>query len=226
MDQIYVLECSNDKYYIGKTKDVIKRFEEHKLGKGSVWTSKFKPLKIVECRTVTSEYDEDNTTKTYMKKYGIEHVRGGSYAQITLPNDVMSVLQREFGGTMDLCYKCNLAGHFSTKCPNIIGSNPLAGAAPVPLYGFVTPSNLNILYTNCKSSTKHIVSSKEEEWECEYCDRSFTTKYGRMIHERSCKKVTNESVSDKKSGSCFRCGRKGHYSPDCYATSHVKGYSI
>ena len=146
MEQLYVLECANDKYYVGKTKDVIRRFDEHKSGKGSAWTSKFRPVKILECRAITNDHDENNVTKDYMKKYGIENVRGGSYAQMALPPDVMSVLRREFGGTMDLCYKCNLAGHFATKCPN--------------------------------------VEEKSESWECTYCDRTFTTKFGRAIHEK------------------------------------------
>jgi hypothetical protein len=26
--------------------------------------------------------------------------------------------------------------------------------------------------------------------------------------------------------SCYRCGRKGHYSSSCYATTHIKGYYL
>jgi hypothetical protein len=30
----------------------------------------------------------------------------------------------------------------------------------------------------------------------------------------------------KKPSTCFRCGREGHYAPDCYAGTHVKGYRL
>lgn len=35
--------------------------------------------------------------------------------------------------------------------------------------------------------------------------------------------VNKKSYSNK---SCFRCGRKGHYSNKCYASTHVKGYRL
>jgi len=175
MEQIYVLQCQSGKYYIGKTTDVMRRFNDHKIGKGSAWTNKYKPTKMLECRTLTGEHAENNTTKDYMKKYGIENVRGGSYSQIQLPKEVVSLLEREIRGNSDVCYNCNKLGHFINEC-----------------------------------------TETEDEWCCEYCDRTFTTHFGAMVHERSCRKVD----------ACYKCGREGHRSPSCYAKTHIDGYYI
>ena len=196
MEQLYVLQLENGKYYVGKSKDIIKRFEEHKSGSGSAWTGKYKPIKIVEVRDLKDHHDENNTTKDYMKKYGIKNVRGGSYTQVTLPDDVETLLQKEMMGNSDKCYKCNLAGHFANQCPITVREKP------------ISPK----------------VEEEELFYGCEYCDRKFTTEYGCRVHERSCKKT--QVVSSKKSGACYRCGRTSHYASDCYAGTHSNGYVI
>jgi hypothetical protein len=69
-------------------------------------------------------------------------------------------------------------------------------------------------------------SDEENEWGCSYCNRTFTTAFGCGVHEKSCGSKQKDKVTKKKGGSCYRCGRAGHYSPDCYASRHVKGYDI
>jgi predicted GIY-YIG superfamily endonuclease len=88
---IYILELQENKWYIGKTyKKVKERFQEHLDGKGSSWTSKYKPIKIHHtidtCGHVKgAEYWQENAlTLEYMEEYGIENVRGGSYTNVVL----------------------------------------------------------------------------------------------------------------------------------------------
>lgn len=58
-------------------------------------------------------------------------------------------------------------------------------------------------------------SEEEEIWVCEKCDREFKDEFDAMNHERYC-------ITRATSG-CYRCGRKGHFSQDCYASYHVNG---
>ena len=38
--------------------------------------------------------------------------------------------------------------------------------------------------------------------------------------------IREVSVKKTKTPTCFRCGRFGHYSPQCHALTHIEGYSI
>lgn len=115
MEVIYVLKLRNEKYYVGKTQNIEKRINDHFSGNGSAWTKMFKPISLVEKFEVKSEYDEDNTTKTYMQKYGIENVRGGSYTTVVLANSIIGILIKEFATAKNKCFICG-GKHMSKNC--------------------------------------------------------------------------------------------------------------
>ena len=44
---VYILECANGKFYTGSTNDLAKRFQEHQMGMGAIFTRKHLPVKLV-----------------------------------------------------------------------------------------------------------------------------------------------------------------------------------
>ena len=124
---IYVLECSQDKYYVGKTNRLDDRLLEHITNRGSAWTKKYTPISIIETVSNVDEFDEDKYVKIYMKKYGIDNVRGGSYSQIDLPDYSILALEKELRGATDTCFHCG-GDHYVNKCTSEIKPNVKTGA--------------------------------------------------------------------------------------------------
>ena len=84
LTQIYVLCLEGGRYYVGKTDNVIHRYQQHRKGYGSAWTRKYKAVSLEKIIPNVSSFEEDKITKEYMAKYGIDKVRGGSYVQVIL----------------------------------------------------------------------------------------------------------------------------------------------
>ena len=117
MITVYVLKLVHGKYYIGKTtRPIFRRITEHFYENGSEWTRHYKPVHVLEVIDNANEFDEDKYTKIYMKKYGIDNVRGGSYTRTELLDYQLKSLQDEFCTVDNLCFKCNKPGHFVKDC--------------------------------------------------------------------------------------------------------------
>jgi predicted GIY-YIG superfamily endonuclease len=187
---IYVLQLEGSKYYVGKSDNIMNRYQQHLHGNGAAWTRKYKPISLEKIYENVSPFQEDSITKEYMSKYGIDNVRGGSYVEVELSDFHIEALKMEIWGAKGLCTQCGRTGHFVANC-----------------YAKTDICGNKIEY-----------ESSEELWCCEYCDRTFTTEFGCGVHEKKCK--------GRYKNACYRCGREGHYSNECYASRHIKGYSL
>lgn len=83
---IYVLECTDNKYYVGITYDIKRRLRKHFRGKkGAVFTKIYRPLKCVELLKLPTESRdeaelyENYKTIEYAVMYGSENVAGGNF---------------------------------------------------------------------------------------------------------------------------------------------------
>lgn len=117
-ETIYILKLQNDKYYVGKSSNPLERIRCHFIGKGAVWTHLYPPKSVDQMIEVKGSFDEDYFVKEYMKKYGINNVRGGSYCQEVLETNQIVSLVREMRDATNCCLKCGDTNHFIKECKN------------------------------------------------------------------------------------------------------------
>jgi len=134
--KIYLLKQRDKKWYVGRTQDVERRWQQHLDGKGegSAWTSVYTPLKLTILEEDGDAYDEDKHVKKQMEKYGIDNVRGGSYCNFHLTFQQKELLFKEIKNATDRCFKCGKLGHFSKDCTDksvTITSNPKVISKPL-----------------------------------------------------------------------------------------------
>ena len=251
---IYILKLQDNNYYVGKAKDVNKRFQEHISGNGSSWTKKYKPIEIVKVINNCSPFEEDKQVKELMSLHGIDKVRGGSYTKIELTKEEKDILQKEIWAAKDVCTRCGNSNHFVKDC-----------YAKTDCFGNKIEEEIIMwaceycdkMYENIKDCEKHenLCNKKPKVNKKQKCKRC-----GRQNHnENNCYASTHadgyeiddsdddyytdsDDITDsdneccialditentiEKLNVCFRCGRGGHYANECYAMKHVKGYYL
>ena len=115
MKQVYILELSDNKWYVGTSENYKKRIESHNDGEGSEWTRLYKPIKCIYHKK-GDEADEEAMTLRLMGKHGIDNVRGGSYSKIILSLSQKEVVIQQIRSINNECYKCGDNSHKASEC--------------------------------------------------------------------------------------------------------------
>ena len=115
MEKIYVLQCNHGKYYVGKTSNIDRRFAEHLSGHGgSEWTRCYGAQQIIEVENMNSSFDETKKTLEYMKRFGIDNVRGAQWSNVQLTAEQRTEILKMINP--DGCFHCGEIGHFANNC--------------------------------------------------------------------------------------------------------------
>lgn len=160
MVNIYILSLEHGKYYVGKTDNVDTRLKQHYDGGGSSWTTKYKPINVIEVIENCDEYDENKYVFKYMHKYGIDNVRGGSFVTIEFEDFEIYMLEKILNGSSDKCFRCGRNGHFINNC---------------------------FAKRHVDGYELSVSEDEEEVYECKKCKKDYTFDDLIEIHDRGCK---------------------------------------
>jgi len=213
---IYVLEQQNNKYYVGKTANPKFRLDTHFKTGGCAWTKKYKPTQ-------------------------------SSFCQVSLDRETKKCVERMICGANDGCHFCGKQGHFIRNCPKnkykkrnkefLEASKGYESADEVEFEDSdeeITIEDLETTFAEAdKDDGMYTFQGKQYLWyggelfeesphdNCGARDGTFyTSEY------EGCWRPIKKNKSKKKSSKCRKCGRNGHYINKCYASRHVKGYTI
>lgn len=188
---LYALECVNDKYYVGKTHNPKMRLEDHYNHRGSKWTQLHHPISVCEILEESTGFDEDTLTLNYMKKYGIENVRGGSFCQIRLSITTIRVINQMIRSSTNACFRCGKQGHFANACHQATKTKSLKLPADVNRFN---------LDKQIDKPTVHTFKEIDDKWEIiELNDESFNEVSEEISREAS--EETFEEVSQNNASS-------------------------
>ena len=84
-EYVYVWELEEGKYYVGYSKNLSNRLEQHGTSDGALWTTRYKPVSILEIVRGDTSIEKAKTLE-YIRLKGFENVRGSYWCKIDYPS--------------------------------------------------------------------------------------------------------------------------------------------
>jgi len=217
---LYGLLLEEKKYYIGKSSTpagIAQRFKAHLEGNsmGAEWTKKYRPIEIIFELHNVDPLQEDLLTLQYMREYGIDNVRGGTYAQVILSETQLIEITTKLRGASDKCYKCG-GDHFAARCKKEGYSKE--GGDKKDNTDKKTESSKK--EGNKKSNRGKKWTKEEESQLLGEITSGLNLKTIAQNHSRTKGAITARL---KKMGICERCGHNNHTVEKCFAKTHICG---
>jgi hypothetical protein len=229
---VYVLELEGGNYYVGWSSNLDVRLAQHKAGgsDSSAWTRLHKFIRVIEYKVGADKADEQILTLQYMRRYGLDKVRGGSYCKVVLES-----VPPEFEEGKGLCYGCKKSDHFLAQCPEKDREREQATlkreASPERTVSpkrqktvYLAPSSSSSVPSNMTAKRQKTVdlvrsSSSSFPYNVTAIVSGFIAGLAGSAHDRQ---TGYGGVRDHRN-CCHRCGRKGHWSDTCYAKRDIDG---
>ncbi|KAJ3385114.1 hypothetical protein HDU92_003251, partial [Lobulomyces angularis] len=203
-EMIYVLLLEQGKFYVGYTaRPTGERFLEHFNSHGSKWTTKYRPLQVLEFRE-GGQHDENFVTLQIMEKYGWWNVRGGNWCNVEMTNCPPALLKHQKLVLPDELKRANInssRGGNSVKSANII-------------------TNCNFCIRCGRRS--HSINSCYASTDIDGFSLNESFSNDSSMEESS----ASEAEEEFGDNSCYRCGRLGHFSGNCFAQIDINGDRI
>ena len=181
---LYILELESGNYYVGRTKNLAKRIQDHLTGEptASCWTKMHHVVSLCKVRECHDNSEEDALVFAMMERVRlhslkenqcpslaedkcIDCVRGGNYSQPERDDYERDSIKKNLRGNGDRCFKCGERKHFKKDCPQKCNNWKESSASPRALNPEITDSfaRLNISMGNKKFNRSYKVWSEREE---------------------------------------------------------------